>query len=71
MAIAPVFSAALESCHVLKNAAGNLYGFSVYNAGGAAAYIMVFNLAAAPSNGTVAPVHEYPISAGGGVAFSW
>lgn len=52
--VTPVYSSVAESCHVLKNVAGALYSTSGY--AGQAEWIMVLNLAAAPSNGAVAPV---------------
>lgn len=51
--ITPVVSSVAESCHVLKNAAGNLYSVSGY--AGVAAWIMVFNATAAPADGAVTP----------------
>lgn len=67
----PVYSQAVETCHVLKNSSGSMYGFSVFNAGAATAYVMVFNSSTAPSNGTVTPVHQYPVNATSSVAVAW
>ncbi len=61
--VAPIASSAAESCHVLKGSAGNLYSVSGYV--GAAAWLMVFNATAAPSNGAVTPVAWAYASAAG------
>lgn len=55
LAFVPVYSAAAESSHVLKNSAGMLYGLYI-TAPSAAAYIMVFNSATVPSDGSVLPI---------------
>lgn len=52
--IAAVASSAAEACHVLKAAAGNLYGVS--GTIGAAGWIMIFNATSAPADGAVTPV---------------
>jgi hypothetical protein len=51
--IAPSVSGAAESCHTYKASAGNGYDFSGYV--GAATWVMLFDLAAPPSNGAVTP----------------
>jgi hypothetical protein len=52
--ITPVVSAAVESSHILKASAGNLY--SVYvTTGATAGYLMVFNATSAPVDGAVTP----------------
>lgn len=52
--IAPVVTATAASSKILKASAGNLYGYSG-TSGASAGYFLVYDLAAAPSNGTVTP----------------
>lgn len=52
--IAPIVSAAIESSHVLKASAGNLYSVKV-TSGATSGCLMVFNATAAPANGAVTP----------------
>jgi hypothetical protein len=52
-AIAPVISSALESGHVLKASAGNLYRLRVTAT--SAGYILVFNSTTVPADGAVTP----------------
>lgn len=53
--IAPVVTATAASSKVLKASAGNLYGYTG-TSGASAGYFLVYDLTAAPSNGTVTPV---------------
>lgn len=62
-AIAPVVSTALETGHVIKAGAGNLYrlnGASTTVAG----YFLVHNSATVPAAGAVTPVKAYPVAIG-------
>jgi hypothetical protein len=62
--IAPVSSAALETGHVLKASAGNLYGVEVTTTG-VAGYLEVFNSTTVPAAGAVTPVaHCYVVAFG-------
>jgi hypothetical protein len=58
---APIPSASLESNHVLRTGAGNLYGFQAnfVTCASAPCWVMVFDATALPSNGTVTPVKWY------------
>lgn len=56
--IAPVVSSAVESGHVLKASAGNLY--DVYVTTTAAGLLMVFNSTTVPGDGAVTPIHCIP-----------
>ncbi len=61
-------SSALEASHEAKPSAGLLVGFSGTIKGAVANttyWLMVFDLAAVPANGTVAPAHSYPITTDG------
>lgn len=60
--IAPVISTALETGHVIKASAGNLYGLEVMSTS-AAGMVLVFNSATVPAAGTVAPVKAYNLPA--------
>lgn len=53
--ITPVVSTALETGHVIKAGAGNLYGFCVVSTT-AAGYVQVFNSTTVPAAGAVTPV---------------
>jgi len=61
--IKPVVSTALETGHVLKNAAGNLYGLNVSTTT-AAGRVLIHDAAAVPGAGAVTPIRDYPIAAG-------
>lgn len=52
-AITPVVSSAVESGHVLKASAGNLYRLRVTST--VAGYVLIFNSTTVPSNGAVTP----------------
>lgn len=67
----PVNSATGEANHVFKASPGVLYGFSV-TTGGAAGYVLVYNAASAPADGSVAPAACYavPASTTLGVAYT-
>jgi hypothetical protein len=60
-AITPGSSAALESSHILKASAGNLY--SLYAFSTVSGFLMTFNSSTAPSNGAVNPVECIPVFA--------
>ena len=64
-ALAPVFSSAGESAHVLKAAPGNLYQLTVTNLTATTGYVEVFNLAAVPNTGAVTPVNCTALPASG------
>jgi hypothetical protein len=62
--ITPVVSSAVESGHVLKASAGNLY--SVYvTTGAVAGFLMVFNSTTVPADGAVTPIECQPAPANG------
>lgn len=60
----PINSAATESSHIFKASSGTLFGLSVTSS--ASGYILVYNLAAPPSDGAVTPVACYYLSSGPG-----
>jgi hypothetical protein len=62
--ITPVVSAALESNHVIKGSAGNLYAFSV-TTGATAGFVLISNSTTAPTAGgaAIAPLGCYIIAA--------
>jgi len=66
--ITPIASASAESCHVFKSSPGNVYGLSGYI--GAAGFIYIQNLAAAPTNGAIVP-YVAPIYVGAAGSWSW
>jgi hypothetical protein len=67
-AVTPLSSAAAESCHVFKQAPGNVYGLSGYI--GAAGFIFIQNLAAVPINGAIVP-YVAPIYVPAAGSWSW
>jgi hypothetical protein len=60
--IVPVVSTAVESSHILKASAGNLYDAYV-TTGATAGFLLIFNATSAPANGTVAPQDCLPVAA--------
>lgn len=52
--ITPVVSTAVESNHILKGSAGNLYGVYI-TTGATPGFMMVFNATTAPADGAVTP----------------
>lgn len=65
--LAPVVSGSLEASHVLKNAAGKIWSVYASNlTGGAAGFLVLLNLTAAPVDGAITPLACAPFS--GGVA---
>lgn len=62
LGIVPVVSTALETGHVIKASAGNLYGLNVTTttAGG---YVQIFNSTTVPAAGAVTPIKSYAIPA--------
>lgn len=69
-AIVPVVSAAVESSHVIKASAGNLFRIGV-TSGASAGYLMVFNATSAPADGVVTPIFCKPVAANAGAEWSW
>ena len=70
IALAPTFSTAAESCHVLKSSAGLLAAVSGY--AGQAEFIMIFNTAAPPADTTnPAPAAVGYAGAAGFWALNW
>lgn len=69
--VAAVVSTAVETGHVIKASAGNLYGFQV-TTGASAGFVMVFNSATVPAAGAVTPVKCYRVAANSsfGVSYS-
>lgn len=60
--LTPVTSAALESCHVIKASAGNLYSFEVLTQA-TAGIVLIFNATSAPVDGAVTPIKFYTAAA--------
>lgn len=76
--LTPILSATTESSHVIKSSRGVLAGFQVNNWGTSTGLtVMVFDAAATPVNGTVAPLKWYGIPAAPGagqpatIAVNW
>ena len=69
--IASTQTATAAGSIVLKAAAGVLTGFSVTSSSTTAGYVMVFDSATVPSDGTVTPKFCYYLTAPGTVAASW
>lgn len=67
LGIANVVSTALETGHVIKNAAGNLYGFTVTTTT-AAGYVQIFNATSVPAAGSVTPIDAFYVGAFGSVS---
>ncbi len=65
--IAPVVSTALETGHVIKASAGNLYGLNVSSTT-VAGWVLIFNSTTVPAAGAVTPVKAYPIPANSALA---
>jgi hypothetical protein len=66
--VAPVVSSAVETSHVIKAGAGNLYSFNVSADSTLAAAqweVLIFNATSAPAAGAVTPVKCYIVPAGG------
>lgn len=61
-AIAPSATTVAASSKVLKGSAGNLYGFNGVS-GASAGYFLLYDLMAAPANGTVTPAKVYAVGA--------
>lgn len=51
----------------IKGAAGTVYGMSIINGAGAAAYVQFFDTASAPTLGTTAPLYQVQVPSGGSV----
>lgn len=67
LGIANVVSTALETGHVIKNSAGNLYGFTVTTTT-VAGYAQIFNSTTVPAAGAVTPVDTFYVGAFGSVS---
>lgn len=63
-ALIPVVSTTLESCHVLKASAGNLYSLGV-TIQATTVIIQVFNATSAPGDGAVTPIWSMPVISNG------
>lgn len=67
--ITAVSSSAVESNHVLKGSAGNLYGVVATNTT-TAGYLMVFNATSAPADGAVTPIYCVGLGIGQSVSLT-
>lgn len=67
LGIANVVSTALETGHVIKNGAGNLYGFTVTTTS-VAGYALIFNSTTVPAAGAVTPIDAFYVGAFGSVS---
>lgn len=65
--IANVVSGSLETGHVIKNSAGNLYGVTVTTTT-AAGYAQIFNSTTVPAAGAVTPIDAFYVGAFGSVS---
>lgn len=63
-------SAALEASHIVKNAAGTLWGLTVFNSSASAQFYQLFDSATLPANATV-PIEPMKIAAGGSGAWDF
>ncbi len=52
----------------VKNTAGQVYGWSIFNAAASTRYVKLYNKATAPTVGTDTPVMTIPVAAGTGVS---
>lgn len=68
--LTPVATAVASGSQIAKAAAGKLYGLNVV-AGASAGFVMVFDSATVPADGTVTPKKVFPIAANAGVSYSW
>jgi hypothetical protein len=65
--LSTVASATLETSHVIKNGAGNLYAFNISadsTLSGAAWWLLIFNATSAPGDGAVTPAKCYALASG-------
>lgn len=69
-AVANVVSTAVETGHVIKNSAGNLYGWSV-TTGASAGRVLVHNSTTVPSAGAVTPVDCAIVAANSTVSMTY
>jgi hypothetical protein len=60
-------SAAVESGHICKATAGNIYWVDVYSSSASPAFLMVFDSATVPADGAVTPLYCFPVTATGAV----
>lgn len=70
MAIIPSRTTAVASSKVLATNRCQLHGFNVVN-GASAGYVLVYDLPAAPSDGTVTPVKAYVLPADSSMEVSY
>jgi hypothetical protein len=63
-ALVPVVSTTLESCHILKASAGNLYSLGV-TIQATTVIIQVFNATTGPADGAVTPIWSMPVISNG------
>lgn len=66
MSVIPNATAVAASSKVLATNKCRLHGFNV-TAGAVAGHVLVYNLTAAPNDGTVTPVKAYPVAANSGI----
>lgn len=64
-------TAAAANAASVKAVAGNLYGYSFYNAAAAVRYVYLYNFATAPTMGTTTDIIVTPIPAGGAVGMNF
>lgn len=72
-AIVPVVSTALESCHLLKSGAGNLYTLTI-TIQATTGIVQLFNAITPPADGAVTPIWSQPVISNGtlgGQTWSW
>ncbi len=68
--IAGIHSSSAESGHILKSSAGYLYGIEA-TSGASIGYVMIFDSATVPADGTVSPMlcYQMPATSSFGVSF--
>lgn len=65
-ALTRVFTTTVQGSLIVKASAGNLYGYNIVS-GGSAGYLMIFDSATVPAEGTVTPKLVLPIAANAGI----
>ena len=60
--VAPKATTVASSSLIVKATTGSLYSFTV-TAGASAGYVMLFNSATVPADGTVQPIYCFPVAA--------
>lgn len=71
LSTARVAAAASTNATNVKNAAGQVYGYALYNGNAAARFVKFYNKASAPTVGTDTPVLTIILPAGGGANVEW